>query len=108
MNFQQIDPTNLHFHPVSFAGVEAAVEGHSPLDDHGGGVDTDQVEYRGLQHGALHQPAQGTGAVPAERDVGPPDVLLHQPGQVIGVYVVGEVVLVHLQQVVGPLCVVVA
>ena len=70
-------------------------------------MDADQVEDGGLQHGALHQAAQGTGAVPVERDVRPPDVLLHQAGQVEGVHVVGEVVLVDLEEVVGPVVVVV-
>ena len=69
----EISCTNLDFDPVGLARLQTAVEGDGALDDLGGGVDTDQVEDGGLQHGALHQAAQGTGAVPVERDVRPPD-----------------------------------
>ena len=71
-------------------------------------MDADQIEDRGLEHVTLDETAEGAVVVPTERDLRPPDVLLYKPRQVGGVHAVGEVVLVHLQQVVGPLCVVVA
>ena len=60
-------------------------------------MDADQVEDRRLQHVALHEAAEGAVVVPAQGDLRPPDVLLHQPGQVRGVHVMREVIFVDLK-----------
>ena len=88
--------TNLDFHPVGFSRGESSVEGDGLVNDDLGGVDADEVEDRGLD-GVLLRDVAG------EVDVGPPDVLLHQRGEVGRVHVVGEVIFVDLQQVVRPL-----
>ena len=67
------------------------------MDDGGGGVDADQVEDRRLQHVALDEAAEGAVVVPAQGDLRPPNVLLHQPGQVSGVHVMREVIFIDLK-----------
>ena len=73
--------THLNFDPVRLGRCEAPIEGDSLVHDGTGRVNPHQVE-----HGA----AQGVllGDVAGQVDVRPPDVLLHQSGQVTGVNIV--------------------
>ena len=61
-------------------------------------MDADQIEDRGLEHVTLDETAEGAVVVPTERDLRPPDMLLHQARQVEGVHAVGEVILVDLEK----------
>ena len=73
--------THLNFDPVRLCRCQSPVEGDSLVNDGRCRVDAHQV-----QHGA----AQGVllSDVSGQVNVSPPDVLFHQPSQIIGINIV--------------------